>query len=116
MLRVLIASPSKPLSQSFFAALRNLPATMVAGVTENATTTQVALQRMNLEVVLLDSDLPEAQQVWRLLRDRYPRLHVIVLVENAQQQTAWQVVGAETTLRKDASGVALREALFAVPV
>jgi DNA-binding NarL/FixJ family response regulator len=116
MLRVLIASASKSTAQSLSASLRNLPDAIVVGVAENAANVQVAIRRMNLEALLLDTNLPEAMQVWTQIRTDQSELRVIVVTDTSHQQEAWRVVGVHATLAKDAPISQLREALFGLMV
>jgi DNA-binding NarL/FixJ family response regulator len=75
---------------------------LVVGQTETPAGTLAAARRIDFEVLLLDASLPEAMPVWLQIQNEHPNLRVIILVDTPQQELAWQVIGVETTLLKNA--------------
>lgn len=112
MLRILIASPSKQLTQALAITLHNTANVMVAGLTETTAGTLVAARRMDFEVLILDAALPEAMSVWVQVRNEHPLIQVIVLADTPEQQEGWRTVGVQTILPREAPTQQLRAILL----
>jgi DNA-binding NarL/FixJ family response regulator len=109
---LLVARPGR-MREGLQALLRTIPEIEIVGQADFESQTLPLISQQQPALVLLDSSLAFREMLPALIqiKGEYPRTRCIVLVENAQQQSAAREAGADTTLITGFSAEVLHAAI-----
>ena len=112
---LLVARPGRMLD-GLQALLRTIPEIEIAGQADCESQALALIAQLHPALVLLDSSLVFREQLPAIIqiKDGYPHIGCIVLVENVQQQSAAREAGADIVLIKGFSIEMLRAAIHQV--